>query len=273
MRLRTLVQIEEVFKIHTKNSLLEVTKDNYFENTGHLSVSKFKRFLRCEKNGLSEYGNPTSLALLVGSYVDAYVEGTLDEFVDKHPEIISSRGKTKGELKSDFKQADEICDFIDNDSNLQDFLGGEKQKIMVGEINGIPYKIMMDSYDEGIAISDLKIMKSITNRDGSYYDFIEQWGYNFQASIYQEIVRQNTGIQLPFFICALTKEYPINSAIIQVDQDTMDRALDIVKENSPRFYDLMNNLAFANGCGKCGTCISSRKVTPIISMETLRGGV
>ena len=252
---------------------MNVTKETYFENTGHMSVSKFKRFLNCEVQGTTEWVGKSD-ALLFGSYVDAHVEGSLEEFKQNNPEMISSQGKTKGQLKSVYSQVGEICEFIDNDKTIQQFLSGDKQVIMTNEIKGIPFKIMMDSYSKGIAISDLKVMRSITNRNGGYYDFITQWGYQYQGACYQEIVRKVTGEQLPFFIVVVTKETPINSAIIQIPQLILDRALYEVESNIERFYDIMVGKVEPIGCGVCSECVRARKGTPIISMEDLvEGGI
>ena len=89
--------------------------DNYFDDDEYMSVSAWKRFEKCETDALVPFGEMTT-PMLIGSYVDAYVSGTLDKFCELHPEIISSKGATKGELKADFKQAEEICRFIDNDT-------------------------------------------------------------------------------------------------------------------------------------------------------------
>ena len=251
------------------NKTIAVTKDNYFEDTGHMSVSRFKRFNKCELDGVL---NPkfNSSALLMGSYIDSFVEGTLDKFKEEHPELISSRGVTKGSLKAEFSQADEICEFIEKDKTIQQFLSGSKQEVMVGEISGVPFKIMMDSYSKGIAISDLKVMRSITNRDGGYYDFVTAWGYNYQLACYQNVVFQKTGELLPCFIVVVTKEMPINSAIIQIDQSTLDVALYEVEQNIERFYDIMQGTVEPVGCGICSSCIAQRVDTPIISMMDLQ---
>ena len=85
-----------------------LTNDTYYDDTHYMSVSEYKRFLKCEESALLPYEEPTD-SMLVGSYVDAFVEGTLDKFKSEHPEIISSQGKTKGQLKAQFKIADDIC--------------------------------------------------------------------------------------------------------------------------------------------------------------------
>ena len=70
-------------------------------------------------------------------------------------------------------------------------------------------KIKIDSYIPDVAIVDLKVMSSITRlewvRDIGYLDFVRYWGYDIQGAVYQEIVRQNTGKKLPFFIAELRK--------------------------------------------------------------------
>lgn len=238
-----------------------------------MSVSKFKRFQQCELQGMEEFGEPSE-DMLIGSYVDSYVEGTLDNFIKNNPSIISSRGKTKGQLKIGFKKAEEICRFIDNDSIIQDFISGEKQMVFTGEIANTPFKSKLDIYSKGIAINDLKILRSITDRSGNYYDFITQWRYDIQGAVYQELVYQNTGERLPFYLIVVTKENTINSAIVEIEQHRLDLALMEVKDYANHYYNVWKGLEGVNGCGKCNSCISSRLTTPIITMDDLiRGGI
>lgn len=245
------------------------TDEKYFEDTTHMSVSRYKRLVRCELAGMQDFGEPSE-AMMVGSYVDAYISGDLEKFKLDHPEIISSRGPTKGKLKVAFQKADEICEFIDNDPVFQDFMSGEKQTVMTGEIAGVPFKAKLDIYSKGIAINDLKVMRTITDSRGNYIDFITSWGYDIQMAVYQELAFQNTGERLPVFICVVTKESPINSAIIQIDQGTLDATLEGVKQNVGRLYEVLQGKDFARGCGKCKACISNRRITPIISLEDLQ---
>lgn len=246
----------------------QLTNENYYEQDNYMSVSAYKKFLHCECDGLEKF-NSTSTAMLVGSYVDAYIEGTIEQFKEEHPELIASRGATKGELKADFKYADKICEYIDNDPIFKEFMSGEKQTIMTGKIEGVPFKIKMDSYSPDIAINDLKVMATVTNRDGEYYDFISRYGYDIQMACYQEIVYQNTGKRLPCYICAVTKEEPIDSVIVMIPQYVMDRALFLVTTKIQRFYDIKMGKVEPIPCGKCPSCIAKRKETPIISMEDM----
>ncbi|HZK41423.1 MAG TPA: PD-(D/E)XK nuclease-like domain-containing protein, partial [Clostridia bacterium] len=94
---------------------MKLTPENYHcqeANQAYMSVSQYKQFRSCEARALAEirgeYVRPVSTAMMVGSYIDAYFTEDLDRFIEDHPEIISTRGATKGQLKSDFKQAEEI---------------------------------------------------------------------------------------------------------------------------------------------------------------------
>lgn len=246
------------------------TDELYFADKHFMSVSKFKNFQKCEVLGLQPFGEP-SKAMLVGSYVDAHISGTLDEFRENTPQIFL-KGKT--ELKADFQQAVEICKFIDNDPTFKQFMSGEKQVVMTGEIAGVPIKIKIDSYSKDIAINDLKCMASVTDRHGNYIDFITPWGYDLQMAVYQEIVKQNTGEQLLTYICAVTKETPTNSIIVNIPQNFLDRALYNFESAVSRYYDIMQGKTEPVGCGVCSACVSQRKSTQIISLEDIiNGGV
>lgn len=243
------------------------TDELYYSDKNFFSVSAYKELKKCEFSATREEVSPlNSTSILVGSYVDRYIEGTLDKFKSEHPEIFVSRGERKGELKADYIKAKEICDYITNDRVFSQFMSGEKQVVMTGEIEGVPFKIKMDSYSPHIAINDLKVMATITNKRGEYIDFISTWGYDIQMAVYQEICRQNTGEQLPVYICAVTKETPINSVIINIPQEILDITLYEVKQNVKHLWEVKNGLVEPTKCGHCKTCLEYRKETPIISM-------
>lgn len=252
----------EIMNAHT------LTNENYFLDTSYMSVSAWKRFAKCEVLGIVPFDDSeTSTAMLVGSYIDAWTEGTLDKFIEANPQIISSKGATKGELKSDFKQADEIIKYMESKPRIMKFLAGEKQRIMVGEIEGVPFKIKMDSYFPDKLICDLKTMRSVTDSQGNFTDFITPWQYDIQLACYQEIEFQNTGQRKPCYIVAVTKETPINSVVVQIPQEVLDRALYQVKSTIVDYYAVKMGNKEPVGCGKCKACIERREDTPLISMN------
>ena len=246
--------------------MVEVTNENYYTNTGHMSVSQFKAMLKCQGGKINP--NEKTTALLVGSYVDSYIEGTLGEFIEYNPEIFLTRGPNKGELKSEFKVAEKVCEYLDNDDVAKTFLSGEKQGIMTGEIENVPFKIKMDSYLPSQAIVDLKVMRTIRN-NGKLYNFISYWGYDIQLACYQEIVRQNTGEQLPCYILVVTKEDPIECRLISIPQHKLDQKLQFVKDNIKELYEVFSGKKEPYYCGKCANCIKNNRYDKIISMNDL----
>lgn len=95
-----------------------LTRENYFDKENELKYfgsSQFKSFMKCEASTMArisgETEEETSTALLVGSYVDAHFEGTLDLFMAQHPEIL----KRDGSLKAEYTQANEIINRLERD--------------------------------------------------------------------------------------------------------------------------------------------------------------
>lgn len=249
-------------------------KKNYFssENTKkYMSASQFKSFMECEEKTIAEingeYQRETTTALLVGSYVDAHFEGTLDTFKENHPEILLKSGG----LKADFVQADEIIKRVSDDEMFMKYMSGEKQKIFTGNIAGVDFKGKLDSYHENKCIVDLKVIRDFEPlwKNGRKMPFIEAWGYDIQGAIYQELVYQNTGQKLPFFICAVTKEKIPDIAIISIPQERLDYCLEIVKKNAPHFQNVKNGKESPEKCGKCDYCKSTKKITEIIDYRDL----
>ena len=71
-----------------------LTDANYYSNIAnkeYMSVSQYKQFMTCEAEAMAslrgEWTRPMTTALLVGSYVDTWFEGTLQRFQADHPEI------------------------------------------------------------------------------------------------------------------------------------------------------------------------------------------
>ena len=260
---------------------MKLTQDNYYSqsaNQAFLSVSQYKDFAgtlsrpACEEQALAKlngtWEQKKTTSLLVGSYVDSFMEGTLDKFKAENPEIF----KKDGELKSDYLKANEIIKRIERDELFMTFMSGEKQVIMTAEMFGAEWKIKMDAYAENLAIVDLKVMASLRDmkwtKDYGYMNFVHQWGYTIQSAVYQEVVYRNTGKRLPFFLAAVSKEEYPDIEIIQLEQNLMDEALIEVERNTPNIVALKNGEIKPTRCGVCDYCKHTKVLTrPIWSSE------
>lgn len=265
---------------------MNLNADNYFSQEAekeYLSVSQYKRFMGslgrvgCEAAAVAqlngEWKEKTTDAMLVGSYVDAYFDGTLDKFKNSHPEILTQ----KGTLSAKFRKAEEVIERIERDKYFMAHMGGQKQVIMTFELFGVMWKIKIDSYFPGQLIVDLKIMKSLRDlhyvADYGHLDFIRYWGYDFQGAIYQKGVEILTGKKLPFKIAAASKEEYPDIEIIQVEQSLMDAALIEVERNIPTILALKNGEITPVRCGVCDYCKHTKVLEKSIWSSELLGAV
>ena len=153
---------------------------------------------------------------------------------------------------------------------------------MTGEIEGVPVKVKLDSFD-GVRITDLKTVKSISEtfyaKDlGQRLNFIEWWGYDIQAAIYREIVRQNTGDTLPFYICAISKDktdsipHP-RIKVIEIPPKVMDDKLHEIRNNMPKIQALKDGDYEPIRCEVCDYCADTEVLTSPVSIDRLMGEI
>lgn len=255
-------------------SKFKLTKTNYYSpeaNQTYMSASFVKSMLRCEAATMAELTGewvpPPSDALLVGSYVDSYFEGpkSFERFIAETPEIINSR---TGELKAPFRRADEMIERAKSDPVFMQYMKGQKQKIVTGEIMGIPFKCKFDVYRKGERIVDLKTTKDFQPRyvEGQgRISFADAFGYPLQMAIYQYL----EGNHLPCYLAVVTKEDPPDIAVIQIDQARLDSEMEFLRAKLPRLDAIKRGLIEPERCGKCAYCRATKKITSPIPISEL----
>ena len=221
--------------------MITPTSSNYHSieaNKAYWSASLFKAFDRCEASGLAsvrdQYKREETDALLIGSYVDAYFAGEMDEFEREHSGVMF---KKNGELYAKYEQANRLINTIECQPLMMDYLEGDKQVIKTASMFGVDWKIKMDVFN-GERIVDLKCVKDFEPlyKEGfGRVSWIEYWGYDIQGAIYQKVVELNEGKRLPFYIVAVTKEKIPDVAVIQIPQPALDTALKVVESKIDRF--------------------------------------
>lgn len=254
---------------------MALNRYNYFSasnNMKYMSASQYKSFLSCEAATLAElkgeWEHNKSEALIQGSYVDAYFEGSIESFKAEHPELFNTR---TGNLLAKFSHLNYIISRIEDQPLMMELLGGKKQKIMWGKICDVPVKIKIDSYLPD-KIVDLKCMKDFSymyKEEQGRLPWYEYWGYDIQGAIYQEIVRQNTGKKLPFVLVAVTKETEPDLEILELPQASLDFELKRFKENVVRFDAIKKGVIKPDRCEKCAYCRRTKKITEIKKVEDI----
>ena len=246
--------------------MMKLTSSNYFSKEAQKtfwSVSQFKAFDNCEAQGLAEalgeYTRQETDALLVGSYVDAYFAGELDEFFGKYGDTMFRKD---GELLAKYSHANEIIDRIEADELMMEFLKGEAQVIRTGELFGVDWKIKIDVLHED-KIVDLKIVKDFGSvyKDGfGFRPWVEAWGYDIQGAVYQRIEQISSGRAepLPFYIVAATKEKVPDIDIIQIPQHVLDAALKVVESKIDGFDLVKSGELNPKRCGVCDYCKATK---------------
>lgn len=273
-----------------------LNETNYYStemNLKYMSVSQYKLFSNpyndcCEAAALAqikgEWSRPTTKSLLMGSYVDEALTGDIEKFKAEHPELFVSRGERKGELKADYLQAEDMVARAKRDKTFMAYVtGGVHQAIFTGNLGNVEWKIKIDhiAYKDGnpVALVDLKTVKSMyetfyVKDSGEHLNFIERWNYDLQASAYQYIYEQNTGLKLPFYIAAISKDKDSEGVahprlkIIQIPQIKMDERLVEIKNNVGKIQAIKEGKIEPIHCTKCDYCADTLPCE-VISMDEL----
>ena len=254
---------------------MKLTEKNYYTQKAHeafFSVSQFKDFMKCPAMAMAklrgEYQEEIGRALVLGAYVDEMLTGTRASQMEFLETNQSELFKKNGEPYADVQQAMETIERVRQQPKMMHYLGGEHQVIMTGKIEGVPFKIKMDSYDPEEYIADLKYMASLRSPN-LFQPMIKYWGYDTQAAVYQEIVRQNIGKRLPFFFVVATKEKPAHLALGEISQWNLDEALEIVKRNIIRFQKIKTGESEAERCEEygCDYCTTTKIITEAIDTD------
>ncbi|BFH11133.1 PD-(D/E)XK nuclease-like domain-containing protein [Paenibacillus melissococcoides] len=266
--------------------MLQLNSSNYYSaeaNWEYMSNSQYKDFRACEAMAMAKLGGwqePPSDALLLGSYVHAYFEGAeaFESFKVATPELISSKGPTKGKLKCQYRDAEAMISALENDPLCMFLLQGQKEVIMSAEFTGTWWKIKMDNYaPDRLRFSDIKTVQNISKEtwdpENGYVSFVEAQGYVTQMALYAEIERRKLGRDgwIEPYIVAVSKEDPPDKAAISINAYDIQRALDEIERHMPRILDVKSGRAEPQRCEKCRYCRETKVLKHIIHFSELVG--
>lgn len=254
---------------------MELTQDNYYEHDTdfkYMSVSIFKDFMKCEAATLAMLKedwqpNRDNTALLVGNWLHSFFESqeAHDKFKSDNAKFLYKYGSPEKGIKSQYKQADSMISVLEHDEAFTNvYEPGQKEVIVTGNIEGYPWKGKIDSLvlDRGY-FCDLKTTADIHK---GIYDpevrrrvpFVKAYGYYMQMAVYRELIKQQFGVACQPFIFAVSKQDPPDKMAIDFnsvdDIYELDGALEFIKDNQKRVWDVMNGEIKPKRCGKCEYC-------------------
>ena len=252
---------------------MELNHNNYFSaeaDKEYMSVSQWHLFSKCESKALAtilgQEDATYKSAFLEGHMFEACVTGNKELFMAQHPEIISSRGATAGQIKAEFKKVIEAAEKF----NAQEFFTNiikqcEKQVILTGEIEGVKIKCALDLFDkETNSIYDIKCMKDFkeqwSSEDKMYIPWYYAYKYVLQLSVYKEIAQQNFGkIGTVGLLAATKEEFPDLNALC-ISHELLDMELERFKLNLKRYDEIKKGNIKPISCGSCDYCKKNKVI-------------
>jgi len=235
----------------------------------YMSASQFKTFETCEARALAilnrEYEEDKEV-FKEGHYFEACLAGDKDLFLARNPDMVSSRGQTKGDIKSNYRRVDGSVERFAREPVFTDiYCRCEKQAVVIGEIAGVKFKGMIDLLDmETFDAYDIKCVKDFrrvwSDADGAYVKWFFAYGYHYQMAIYRELIRRTYGRAGRMALLAATKEEIPDVGGFVFAEEVLDNAMGIVKEFAPRYDALKRGEAGPSGCGHCDYCKQTKTI-------------
>lgn len=242
-----------------------------------LSSSDVRQAIKCEfawkayRTGKMQE-DESNEAFKQGNLFEVMLSGTDEEiqlFQQNNPDVFSSRGATKGQLKSSYQSVMDCVESVRRQLFLMEIIqNSRKQVIMTGKIMGVPFRVMCDLiYTDG-SIYDLKCMKSFTrewsSRAETYVEWFEAWNYHVQLWIYKEIAEQN-GLTVPNVGLIAGSKHNADVQALRFGNDLIAQAKADALYEIERMRDILNG-AEPMRCESCDVCIKSRTINKFMEV-------
>lgn len=279
---------------------MELTRDNYYTPEAdweYMSCSQYQSFCECEAKAMAKlegrWTDPDKEAFLVGNYFHTFFEGpeAHEQFIREHFDKIFKTKVIKGKKGepdqtvvtgkyAPYEQADKMIEVAQNDPLIKSLidLPGENEKIMTGELWGVPWRIRLDKYvPDGRMIIDWKTVANISELKWSEamhekVTFIDAYGYMMRAAVYTEIEKQNahSSEDAPFIIVAISKQdYPDKEALYLNHRQRYDYELEQIRKRLGMIQMIKAGRVKPKRCGCCDYCRATKVLTAIRPYYTL----
>lgn len=252
---------------------MNLTNENYFSKEAdieYMSVSQWKLFNECEAKALATIQGQEDAtykeAFLEGQLFEELVSGDSKLFIAQHPELISTRGATAGQLKSSYAKVVTAAERFNSQKFFVDIIQKcEKQTIITGEICDIKVKCKLDLFDkETNSIYDIKCMKDFKETwdksEKCYKPWYYTYNYVLQLAVYRELVRQNFGEPKEIGLISATKEDIPDIEAISFSSELLDLELENFKLKLKRYDNIKKGIETPVACTLCSYCKENKVI-------------
>lgn len=240
-----------------------------------MSYSQFKSFCDCPACAMAkirgEWNPPQTEALLVGSYIDQGFTGTEESRAQWLEENGDKVFKKDGKPYAYISKADAAIEAVKRQPLMLHYLDGEHQREFHGTIAGVPFHGFVDVYRKGEFIADLKYVKDLRSPN-MFESLVHYYKYDAQGAIYRELIRQETGETLPYYLVIVTKETIPRVAVANISDEDLNQALGEVERRAPYFQKIKNGEEPAQRCEQCDWCASTTMLEAPIDSNLLGMG-
>lgn len=246
-------------------------------NRAAISVSQFKAWLECPSRWYHQYvacdwEQPATEALTLGTYLHTAVlePEKLVQWCADHPEILSTRGPSKGQPKAAYQALTPMIDALARQPLCRRYLAGQHEVFLSQKIAGVWWRGQIDTLsDDGEWFSDLKSCRSIVKTEWippdylpwqverKEADFIYVRRYHYQMAMYQALTNGRTP-----YIVAVSKEDPPDVELFHfADQWKLDQCLEIMIKAGVQMAEQREQEYGHGRCGQCAYCRATKVIT------------
>lgn len=263
----------------------EVITENYYDlatDRQYMNSTQYGNWLKCEAQEKArqdgKWQEEEKKVFVVGNYVHAWNDGTMEEFIDRYRDTIF---KSKGGKYKDFVVADEVIVTLAHDEFIMYLLDSDtatKEEIFVAFFAGAWWKIRIDHLDlpKGRMI-DIKTSgdfhkKVWDNERGKYVNFVEGYNYPRQMAIYEKGVREATGCDpLEVLIVAGEKKIPADKMVIDMtNHNRFEAELQAIEANMQRILKVKYGYEEPRRCGRCDYCKTTKQLDSTVYFEDIK---
>ena len=225
----------------------KLTDENYYQDTKYFSNSMISEYLDCsaraEAKRKGEWKDEGfKLPFAIGHYFESLLNNDSERVIetDEYKHLMLNKADKNGNRKQNAsaKLCHTMYDKCKTNPLFMRFNEGENELIFTGEIHGVLFKCRIDitNIEKGF-FTDTKSTKANLKpfinedgeevldfeefdwKDGKKRPFYEHFDYIMQLAIYQELLRQNLGVNLQPVLNASSKVKPFRYRTFAIDKN------------------------------------------------------